>query len=51
MNVSLEIIRTEDKKQKYMLMKYGYEFFNLGGSERVQPDCVFVCRDVKLLKH
>lgn len=30
MNVSLEIIRTEDKHQKYMIMKYGCVFFNLG---------------------
>lgn len=51
MNVSLEIIRTQDTKQKYMLMKYGYVFFNLGSSERLQPDRVFVGRDVKLLKH
>jgi hypothetical protein len=51
MNVSLEIIRTEDTKQKYMLMKYGYVFFNLASSERLQPDRVFVGRDVKLLKH
>ena len=29
MNVSLEIIRIEDKEQKYMIMKYGYVFFNL----------------------
>lgn len=30
MNVSLEIIRTEDKQQKYRIMKYGCVFFNLG---------------------
>ena len=29
MNVSLEIIKTEDKKQKYMLMNYGKYFFEL----------------------
>lgn len=29
MNVSLEIIKTEDKKQKYMLMNYGKYFFGL----------------------
>jgi hypothetical protein len=27
MNLCLEIIKTEDKKQKYMLMKYGSGFF------------------------
>jgi hypothetical protein len=29
MNVSLEIIKTEDKNQKYMLMMYGKYFFEL----------------------
>lgn len=29
MNVSLEIIKTEDNNQKYMLMKYGKYFFEL----------------------
>jgi len=27
MNLSLEIIKTHDKKQRYMLMKYGSWFF------------------------
>jgi hypothetical protein len=27
MNLSLEIIKTDDKKQRYMLMKYGSWFF------------------------
>lgn len=27
MNLSLDIIRTSDKKQKYMLMKYGHVFY------------------------
>lgn len=27
MNLSLEIIKTEDKKQRYMLMNYGPSFF------------------------
>jgi len=27
MNLSLEIIKTDDKKQRYMLMKYGSCFF------------------------
>jgi hypothetical protein len=29
MNLSLEIIKTEDKHQRYMLAKYGHGFFNL----------------------
>jgi len=33
MNVSLEIIKTEDKKQKYMLMNYGKYFFELWPDE------------------
>lgn len=49
MNVSLEIIRTEDKQQKYRIMKYGYVFFNLGPvSERVQPDSSLSMRNMQL---
>lgn len=33
MNVSLEIIKTEDKNQKYMLMNYGKCFFELWPNE------------------
>jgi len=33
MNVSLEIIKTEDKNQKYMLMMYGKYFFELCPNE------------------
>ena len=29
MNLSLEIIKTEDKTQKIMLMRYGHWFFHL----------------------
>jgi hypothetical protein len=29
MNLSLEIIKTEDKTQKIMLMRYGHWFFDL----------------------
>ena len=28
MNLSLDIIKTSDKQQKYMLMKYGHYFYN-----------------------
>ena len=29
LNLSLEIIKTKDKHQRYMLMNYGHDFFTL----------------------